>query len=536
MNPNLQHSVSFPSEPPKNGFSQKYSGSGAPRRVVVLGGGISGLSAAYYLNKQAKEQGVPVEITLVERSERLGGKLRTERRGDFLIEKGPDSFLARKPAIMELTKELGLESELVPTNPDAKTSYILHKGRMHPMPMGFILGIPTKLTPFMRTGLISPLGKLRAALDFFLPARRGGEDEALGDFIERRLGREVLERITEPLLAGIYAGDTRRLSMLATFPQFKAMEERSGSLIKGMARGGGRPKSAPASAAAKRSAPSAAGGTGKAGGAVGKSMFLSYRGGLSALIERLEERLRREGVRIVTGAGADSLTGRPDGRTDIVLDSGERLNADGVICAVPAFEAARLLKQAETARRLQEIEYVSVANIALAYRTSDLNISFERSGFLVPRKEGKMITACTWSSTKWKHVAPQGRTLLRTYIGRAGAQEWTSMSDAELIEAAKRDLRELTGLDAEPQWAEVSRCMSSMPQYPVGQLDMLREARSELEEKLPGVLLCGAGYGGVGIPDCIAGGRDAAKNLLKQLPPLEAGENAAADVERISAS
>lgn len=502
-----------------------------PQRILVLGGGISGLASAFYLSKQAEEQGISLEITLVEESEQLGGRLRTRNRDGCLIEKGPDSFIARKTAILDLTAELGLTGELVPTNPDAKTSYILHKGKMHPMPMGFILGIPTKLSPFIRTGLISPLGKLRAALDLVLPKKQGDGDEALGDFIERRLGKEVLERITEPLLAGIYAGDTRSLSLKATFPQFKAMEERDGSLIKGMARGGGRPspKADPAPRSRSNSNPvvnrsSMPGNTGRApalSGRLAKSMFLSYRGGLSALVERLEQQLRDSGVRVITGARAASLVKKDLHRYEVTLDNGECLKADGVICALPAFEAARLLsKEMPAAQRLEEIDYVSVANIALAYRTSDLNISFERSGFLVPRKEGRLITACTWSSTKWQHVAPGGQTLLRTYIGRSGAQQWTSMDDSELIEAAKRDLRELTGLDSAPQWAEVSRCLSAMPQYPVGHVEIMHEVRSNLENSLPGVLLCGAGYNGVGIPDCVAGGRDAAAKLIEELPTL----------------
>jgi len=502
-----------------------------PRRILVLGGGISGLASAFYLSKQAKEQGISLEITLVEESEQLGGRLRTENRDGCLIEKGPDSFIARKTAILDLTAELGLTGELVPTNPDAKTSYILHKGKMHPMPMGFILGIPTKLSPFIRTGLISPMGKLRAALDLVLPKKQEEGDEALGDFIERRLGKEVLERITEPLLAGIYAGDTRSLSLNATFPQFKAMEEREGSLIKGMARGGGRPKGNPAKDSKSNQTPSGNGSpssipgkTGRApalSGKLSKSMFLSYQGGLSALVARLEQYLRDSGVQVITGDRAVSFIKKDIHRYEVTLEGGQCLKADGVICALPAFEAARLLnKEVPTAQRLREIDYVSVANIALAYRTSDLNISFERSGFLVPRKEGRLITACTWSSTKWQHVAPEGQTLLRTYIGRSGAQQWTNMEDRELIEAAKRDLRELTGLNTVPQWAEVSRCLSAMPQYPVGHVEMMNEVRSDVEKSLPGMLLCGAGYNGVGIPDCVAGGRNAAVSLLEGLPAL----------------
>lgn len=478
-----------------------------PYKIVILGGGISGLSAAFYVQKYAREQGIIVDITVIERSNRLGGRLHTKRRDGFLIETGPDAFLARKPAILQLASEIGLDTELVPTNPSAKTSYILHKGRMHPMPMGFILGIPTKLTPFIRTGLISPLGKARAALDLLLPARRGDSDESLGDFIERRLGREVLEHITEPLLAGIYAGDTRSLSLAATFPQFRKMEEKYRSLIIGMARGNGGAKTSHSSSVSRTGASSAN----------SHSMFLSFRSGMSALIERLEQQL--SSVRFVVGSEAVALSPSNTLTDRYVITTGDReqLFADGVICALPAYEAMRLLPQTEKIRRLADIHYVSVANISLAYRTADLNVKFERSGFLVPRKEGRRITACTWSSTKWKHVAPEGYTLLRAYIGRSGAQQWTSMTDTELIEAARQDLQDLIGLIGEPDWAEVSRCMSSMPQYPVGYTEMMRKVREELAGQMPGVILCGAGYGGVGIPDCIAGGKEAAGILIETI-------------------
>lgn len=196
------------------------------KKIVVIGGGITGLSAAYYIMKRFEARQMRANITLVEKSSELGGKINTLHRSGYVIERGPDSFLARKLPIIALTRELGLEEELTATNPLARSNFILRKGKLHPMPLGLVLGIPTKMTPFMKTGLISPLGKLRAAVDLLLPARRGMGDEALGSFIKQRLGREVLDNITEPLLAGIYAGETRNLSLQATFPQFKQMEEK----------------------------------------------------------------------------------------------------------------------------------------------------------------------------------------------------------------------------------------------------------------------------------------------------------------------
>ncbi|KJD43698.1 protoporphyrinogen oxidase [Paenibacillus terrae] len=464
------------------------------KKVVILGGGISGLSAAFYVKKLAEDRQLEVEITLVEKSERLGGKLQTVRQNDFMIEKGPDAFLARKTAILDLTMELGLEAELVSTNPKAKSACILHKGKLHTMPMGFILGIPTKLTPFIRTGLISPLGKARAALDLIIPAKKGDADESLGDFIKRRLGKEVLDQITEPLLSGIYAGDTHSLSLMSTFPQFKLMEQKHGSLIKGMSKGAGR-KSAVQD---------------KLLDIAKKSMFLSYRSGLSTIVERLKERL--DTVRFVMGQGVVEV--RKESGYQVILEHGQKIDADAVICAIPAFEAATLFSGVASASWLHNIHYVSVANIALAYKNTDLNLAFEGTGFLVPRKEGKKITACTWSSTKWSHTAPEGYTLLRTYIGHAGAQEWIQMTDDQLVDAARKDLKDLMGLKAEPEFAEVSRCDRSMPQYPIGHKEHMAKMRQDFAQYLPGVFLCGAGYGGVGIPDCIAQGKEAAEQLL----------------------
>ncbi|EHS57192.1 protoporphyrinogen oxidase [Paenibacillus sp. Aloe-11] len=467
------------------------------KKVVILGGGISGLSAAFYVKKLAEEKQMEVEITLVEKSDRLGGKLHTIRQHDFLIEKGPDAFLARKTAMLELTMELGLEAELVSTNPKAKSASILHKGKLHTMPMGFILGIPTKLTPFIRTGLISPLGKARAALDLILPAKQGDMDESLGDFIKRRLGKEVLDQITEPLLSGIYAGDTYSLSLMSTFPQFKQMEQKHRSLIIGMAKGAGRKTGVP------NQLPEIA----------KKSMFLSYRQGLSTIVERLKERLHT--VHFVMGQGVAEV--RKEDGYQVVLDHGQVIDADAVICAVPAFEAAKLFSGVASAGLLNQISYVSVANIALAYKNTELNLSFEGTGFLVPRKEGKRITACTWSSTKWSHTAPAGYTLLRTYIGHAGAQEWMQMTDAELVDAARKDLKDLMGLKAEPEFVEVSRCNESMPQYPIGHKEHMAKVRHDLSQYFPNMFLCGAGYGGVGIPDCVAQGKDAAEQLISAL-------------------
>lgn len=513
------------------------------KKIVVLGGGITGLSAAYYAHQAAVQQHIPVEITLIESSSRFGGKIHSVQSEGFLIEKGPDSFLARKQPILDLTSDLGMEEQLVPTNPKAGSAYILHKKKLHQMPMGLVLGIPTRISPFIRTGLISPLGKARAVLDMVLPARKADEDEALGDFIERRLGREVLEQMTEPLLAGIYAGDTRSLSLLSTFPQFRQMEKKHHSLIIGMARNmlrrPGRHASAqPNKAAASEHRQASSGGSSSGqthAQPKAKSMFLSYRHGLSAIIDRLQEqlmhdqvnlRMEQKVVQITMNEYAHAIAepqatmhqmGAGSHRYNLTLSNGEQLSADSIICTIPAYAAAELLQDVPGICELNRIHYVSVANIALGYKHHQLQHEFEGTGFLVPRKEKRMITACTWSSTKWRHTAPSDQTLLRTYIGRAGAEEWTDMSDDQLVQAVRNDLRDLIGFDAEPDLVEISRCYRSMPQYPVGHGELMDRVRASLAVHLPGVVLCGAGYGGIGIPDCVEHGREAAEKIVGRL-------------------
>ncbi|WP_391574867.1 protoporphyrinogen oxidase [Cohnella sp.] len=466
-------------------------------KIVVAGGGITGMSAAFYAVKYFAERQMPVDIVLVEKSRRLGGHIRTIHRDGFIIEQGPDSFLARKAPVMKLIRELNLEARLAATNPDpqAKKNYILHKGKLHEMPLGLVLGIPTALAPFVKTGLVSPLGKLRAAMDLLLPRRKDDADESLGGFIRRRLGREVLDNITEPLLAGIYAGETQSLSLEATFPQFRQIERDYRSLMIGMLAG---KKSAP---------PSSADGPEIAR----KSLFLTFDQGLSTLVERLEQSLPT--VRKLTGEGINRIEKDAEGYR-LLLESGDALHSDGLIMALPAAEAARLMPDVAETEWLGRIPYASVANIALAYRTEDIPGKLQGSGFVVPRREGRLITACTWSSSKWPHAAPPGKALLRTYVGRANAQEWLLLSEEELIASVRADLQATMGIVAEPLFIEISRCHRSMPQYPVGHRERLRELRANLAVEKPGVWLCGAGYEGVGIPDCIEQGRQAAEQAV----------------------
>ncbi|MEI2398519.1 MULTISPECIES: protoporphyrinogen oxidase [Paenibacillus] len=481
--------------------------SGSPRKVVIIGGGLSGLSAAYYVRKFYREAGIQPEIILIEKDKCLGGKIETLHRDGFVIEKGPDSFLARKTAMVDLARELELDHELVTTNPNAKKTYILQRGKLHPMPAGLVLGIPTELKPFLKSGLVSFGGKMRAMMDFVLPPRRSSEDESLGDLIERRLGTEVLENMTEPLLAGIYAGDMRKISLQATFPQFGEVERQYGSLIRGMTTGR---KPAETHTGTKKSA------------------FLTFRQGLQslvhALIHDLQDAQQRTGtgavsIKVRSGAGISAEASAAP-RYEVELDNGELLQADDIYVTVQNFAAAELLRPHVDVSALDAVNYVSVANVVMAFTKKDIVTEYDGSGFLVPRKEGRNITACTWTSTKWLHTSPDDKVLLRCYVGRSGDEQNVDLPDEALAELVRKDLKEIMGITAAPLFTEITRLRHSMPQYPVGHPGRIAGLRSELEEKLPGVYAFGAGYDGIGMPDCIKQAKLTAETAAAHLEKL----------------
>ncbi|WP_019911853.1 protoporphyrinogen oxidase [Paenibacillus sp. HW567] len=490
---------------------------GRARKVVIIGGGLSGLSAAFYVRKYYREAGIQPDIVLVEKDKLLGGKIETLHREGFVIEKGPDSFLARKTEMSDLAKELGIDQELVTTNPNAKKTYILQRGKLHPMPAGLVLGIPTELKPFLKSGLITFGGKLRAMMDFVIPPRRSTEDESLGELIERRLGTEVLENMTEPLLAGIYAGDMRKISLQATFPQFGEVERKYGSLIRGMTAGR---KPAETHTGTKKSA------------------FLTFRKGLQSLVQALIHDLhdveQRTGtgvksLHLLSGAGAGTAAsaGGASPRYEVELDDGERLQADDVYVTVQNYAAAGLLRPHVDVSALDAVNYVSVANVVMAFAKKDIVTEYDGSGFLVPRKEGRNITACTWTSTKWLHTSPDDRVLLRCYVGRSGDEQNVGLPDEALAGLVHKDLKEIMDITADPLFTEITRLKHSMPQYPVGHPANIAGLRSELARKLPGVYAFGAGYDGIGMPDCIKHAKltaESAAGSLRQQEPAAVPE------------
>ncbi len=501
-------------------------------RIVIIGGGISGLSSAFYLQKEAERTGRNIHLTIVEKTDVLGGKINTLRKEGFVIEKGPDSFLARKRAMIDLARELGLVGELTETNPLARQSFIMHKRRLYSIPQGMVLGIPTELGPFWKSGLLSFKGKTRAMLDLILPARPAERDETLGGFLERRMGTEVMRRIAEPLLAGIYAGDLKKLSLQATFPQFAQSEKKFGSLMKGM-RHNRKQTALAAQEAAKLQKTTSSNGSmvnqaatlpssGEEAIAKG-STFLTFKGGLMSLVNGLDQALEQVDRKLGTGV----MEVRPSQEKglqapyEVVLDNGEVLPCDYAVITAQAFHAADMLEKQVDCKELRSINYVSVANVVMAFDKKTFGSPFAGSGFVVPNSEKLHITACTWTSSKWLHTSPDDRVLLRCYVGHSDDQISVMLPDKELIAAVRKDIKDTMGIEAEPLFTEITRLNQSMPQYPVFHLEQMHRFRERLNNKMPGVWITGAAFDGVGLPDCIRQGKEAAQNIMAMKPPSQ---------------
>lgn len=460
--------------------------------MVVVGGGIAGLSAAYALSQS---DGPPIACTLVEADSRLGGKILTEQADGFVIEGGPDSFLSQKPWGIELCRKLGLENRLIGTNPDRRRTFVYSKGRLEELPEGLALGFPTRLGPFLRSGLLSWPGKLRLGAEIFVPRRREESDESLGGFFRRRLGREALERIIEPLMTGIYAGDADQLSIRATFPRFPEMEREHGSLVRSMLHARWKQRTV-----GRREAPR-------------WTPFVTLQGGLSELVQTLTGRLSAVKVRLGRRVTAVRSCGTAQGY-EVLVDGESPLKADAVVLATPAFGAAGLLEplDATVAGMLGAIPYASTATVTLGFRREGFSHDLDGYGFVIPRIEGRALLASTWSSSKWDHRAPDGAVLIRAYLGGAGREAALERSDQELVELARADLRHIMGVTEEPVMARVFRWPRAMPQYLVGHLDRLAAIEERLA-RLPGVFVAGAAYRGVGIPDCIRDGLGSAERV-----------------------
>ena len=456
-------------------------------RIVIIGGGISGLAAAHRvleLNKSA-------QVTILEASDRLGGTIQTEHRDGFLIERGPDSFISEKPHAVALAKRLGIESQLIQTNEEYRRSFIVREGRLRPVPEGFQLMAPSRMWPFITSDVFSIPGKMRMAADLILPRKSANGDESLASFVRRRLGEEALTRMAQPMVGGIYTADPETLSLRATLPRFLDMEQKHRSLILAMARLGRAQK------------------TGTSGARY--SLFLSFNRGMQTLVEPLT----RINADLRVNTRAQRLTF--DQGWTITTDKDEVFKEDAVCLAVPAYIAASLLT-GELADKLRRINYASTATINFGYRRAAIAHPLNGFGFVVPFIEKRSLIACTFSSVKFSGRAPEGHVLLRAFAGGALQAEIFALEESELAARVEEDLRELLGINEAPLFVETAKWERSMPQYEVGHLDRVNEIE-KLVNQLPGLTLAGNSYRGAGIPDCIRSGESTAEAMITFLKP-----------------
>lgn len=457
-------------------------------RVVIVGGGITGLALAHALEK-AKE---PCHVRIVEGAAQLGGNVQTLRHNGFTIDAGPDAWVAAKPHATELANEIGLGDELIGTRPDMRRVFIVWQRKLHPLPEGMVLGIPTEVKPLLGSELLGLDAKIRAGLDLLVPARqwKEDEDESIGSFVSRRLGDEIKERIAGPLLGGIFAGDPDALSVRACVPQLVEAERAHGSLVKAMrARKGGRTTDG--------------------------SAFVSLKRGVGDLVTNLAHKLRD--AEVFTSRPAERLERLPEGDARgrwLVHTAAGPIRADHVALTVPARVAGPLVAEVDPvlASMCGDIEYASAATIFLAYRKFDVRHPLDGTGFLVPHTENRPILACTFVSSKWDHRAPAGQILLRVFVGGARRPEMLDHDDDALITIARAQVLDLLGIDRPPLFSRVFRFDRSSPQPHVGHLVRMRRLMARAATH-PGLHVGGNGYLGTGIPDAVKTGQEIAARI-----------------------
>jgi oxygen-dependent protoporphyrinogen oxidase len=484
--------------------------------VVIVGGGITGLATAYRLLKA--EGGASIEVSVLEGRAELGGNIRTERVDGLVIDGGPDAFVITKPHATALCRELGLGDRLLGTTAENRKVYILHAGKLHALPEGMVLTVPSRIMPMARTRLLSWRAKARMALDLVLPKRSDGADESIGEFMRRRLGSEITERIAEPLLGGIFAGDVEALSARSTFPQLVELEERHGSLIKGVL----------AQRKARAAAMSSAAGSSEKSEkkAAAPSAFYSLIGGMGELIETLAAEVTRRGGVLRTSTRIDRITsgqaeGEPGSRF-IIKGRGPTgeptsIEADDLVIALPAYAAAHVLRDvdAELASILRSIPYESTATIFLGYRRSEVPHPLDATGLIIPKTERRRALAATFVTSKWEHRAPKDVALFRVFAGGHRDPSALEQSDDALIRLARDELAALVGVKAEPFFIRVFRHERASAQPNVGHADRMRRAR-ERAAAHPGLHLAGAAFEGVGIPDCVRQAGEVASRILER--------------------
>lgn len=469
------------------------------KRIIIIGGGITGLAAAHRLVERSRAIAAELEVTLLEASSRLGGAIQTEHCDGFLLERGPDSFISEKPEALELVKRIGLESQLIETNQEHRRSFIVRNGRLRPVPEGFQLLGPSRLWPFVTSGIFSWTGKARMAMDLLLPRGNANEkiDESLAQFVRRRFGREALERMAQPMAAGIYTADPERLSLRATMPRFLEMEQADRSVILGMKK--------------RASALNKAEISGTSGARY--SLFLSFNRGMQTLVDELSLKLPRSAVQLNAKATSLQLH-RSSGSWLANTESGVPFRADAVCLALPTYATAQLLQETDSklSEELRSISYASTATVNLAYHREDIPHPLDGFGFVVPFIEKRSLIACTFSSIKFPGRVPNGSVLLRAFVGGALQPDMFALDEVQMLQRVQADLLELLGIEKAPLFSEVSRWPRSMPQYQIGHLDRVQRIDNYLAQ-LPTLKVAGNAYRGTGIPECIRSGEKVAEEL-----------------------
>jgi protoporphyrinogen/coproporphyrinogen III oxidase len=468
------------------------------KRIAIIGGGISGLAAAFALEKH-RRGGVTLDYSLFESSPRLGGVLLTEHIDGCLVEAGPDSFLTEKPWASDLCREIGLGDQLIGSNDGERKTYILAKNRLVPIPDGLMFMVPTKILPVIWSPLFSASTKFRMMREWFHPPKKSSADESVTSFVERHYGPEMVDRLADPLLSGVYGGQASQLSLRAVLPRFAEMEARHGSLGRAML-------------SARRKAPAAA-----------RPLFTSLKDGMQQMVEAVVSHLAASSLHINTSVQALQRQ-----------DSGWLVSAgyasdqfDAVILATSAQDAAQLGLPDELRRSLGEIEYTSSVTIALAYDQQVRRSLPAGFGFLVPRSEGRRLLAVTFVHNKFPHRAPEDRALLRCFLGSARDQTLLDVPDDEMVNVVRQELRQILSLTAEPLFTRVYKWKDAMAQYNVGHIERIQAIEQACRE-LPGLALAGNAYHGIGVPDCVRSGADAAANVLKSLGLLQPESSALA--------
>jgi oxygen-dependent protoporphyrinogen oxidase len=461
-------------------------------RIAIIGGGISGLSAAFYL-EQERAKGAPIEYTLFESSDRLGGVMFSDRIGDCVVEGGPDSFLTEKPWAAQLCAELGIAGDLIGSNDAQRITYIVVKGRLVPMPDGLMFMVPTKLIPTALTGLFSWGTKFKMLGELLHPPQPVHKDETVAQMVERHFGSEVVDRLADPLLSGVYGGDAASLSVRAVLPKFVEMEENYGSLCRAML--AGRKKLA-AMQAAKGYTP--------------KPLFSSLKGGMQQMIDAIVARLNPQSLR--TGCAVSALT-RSGSGWELTTDRGSE-RFDAVIFATPARIASTMLAgiDQQLSGDLGGVQYSSSITVTLGYQREDLKMCPPGFGFLVPRSEGTRMLATTFVHTKFPFRAPDNKALVRCFLGGSKDQGVLKLSDEEITALVRKELKQITGLVADPWFVKVYRWDRAMAQYTPGHLERIERIGATLKQ-MQNLAIAGNFYKGIGVPDCVRTGKEAAQQM-----------------------